>query len=253
MEYKAELLTKEEYMKNVGSTMEVGETKVMKQENSKERKTLEQDYVEIYQLKQEDELIPYRFMSREYLQNHHMPVQKENYDLIYKEQLAERTTLEEIYVKYNISKPEDYNGHSLSVSDIVVLQQSGEKVAYYVDAIGFSEIPELIWEKSYLEQKQEIALQTGEQFLSVQSTDGGYDFTIYDGDYKVLDGGVYDSPELTFPDTVNMILDENGKLLDDCIEVDYEELMELVEKANAISANGVIVEDKKKQELTPRL
>ena len=122
-----------------------------------------------------------------------------------------------------------------------------------MDAIGFSEIPELIWEKSYLEQKQEIALQTGEQFLSVQSTDGGYDFTIYDGDYKVLDGGVYDSPELTFPDTVNMILDENGKLLDDCIEVDYEELMELVEKANAISANGVIVEDKKKQELTPRL
>ena len=69
----------------------------------------------------------------------------------------------------------------------------------------------------------------------------------------MLDGGVYDSPELTFPDTVNMILDENGKLLDDCIEVDYEELMELVEKANAISANGVIVEDKKKQELTPRL
>lgn len=182
-----------------------------------------------------------------------MPIQRENYDLVYKEQLSERTTLEEIYVKYNISKPEDYNGHSLSVSDIVVLQQSGKKVAYYVDAIGFSEIPELIWEKSYLEQKQEIALQTGEQFLSVQSTDGGYDFTIYSSDYKVLDGGVYDSPELTLPDTVNMILDENGKLLDDCIEVDYEELMEQVEKANAISAKGVTVENKKRQELAPRL
>lgn len=42
MEYKAELLTKEEYIKNVGSTMEVSETKVMMEENSQERKISEQ-------------------------------------------------------------------------------------------------------------------------------------------------------------------------------------------------------------------
>lgn len=50
-------------------------------------------------------------------------------------------TLEDIYRRFNIDHPEDFKGHSLSVSDVVVLHGNGADTAYYVDSIGFQELP----------------------------------------------------------------------------------------------------------------
>ena len=66
----------------------------------------------------------------------------ENYELIYVGELSELQeqtegeTLEAIYEKFNIDHPEDYRGHSLSVSDIVVLHQNGKNSAHFVDSFG---------------------------------------------------------------------------------------------------------------------
>ena len=45
-------------------------------------------------------------------------------------------TLEYLYMKFQGAKPEGYTGHSLSVSDVVVL----DGTAYYVDDYGFEKI-----------------------------------------------------------------------------------------------------------------
>mgnify|MGYP000211198303 CR=1 FL=1 len=44
--------------------------------------------------------------------------------------------------KFNIDHPKDFKGHSLSVSDVVVLHQNGQDAAHYVDSFGYKEVPE---------------------------------------------------------------------------------------------------------------
>ena len=58
-------------------------------------------------------------------------------------------TLEAVYEKFNIDHPTDYKGHSLSVSDIVVLHQDGENTAHFVDSFGFTTLPEFLKAVSY--------------------------------------------------------------------------------------------------------
>ena len=49
---------------------------------------------------------------------------------------------EDIYTRFNIDHPKDFKGHSLSVSDVVVLHQNGQDTAHYVDNFGYKEVPE---------------------------------------------------------------------------------------------------------------
>ena len=74
-------------------------------------------------------------------------VERANYELIYIAPLAPGTSLEDIYTRFNIDHPKDFKGHSLSVSDIVVLHQNGGNTAHYVDSIGFQNVPEFLQEK----------------------------------------------------------------------------------------------------------
>ena len=74
-------------------------------------------------------------------------VERANYELIYTAPLAPGTSLEDIYTRFNIDHPKDFKGHSLSVSDIVVLHQNGGNTAHYVDSIGFQNVPEFLQEK----------------------------------------------------------------------------------------------------------
>lgn len=77
-------------------------------------------------------------------------IKPENYELIYVGELSELkeetqgATLEVIYEKFNIDHPEDYKGHPLSVSDIVVLHQNGENSAHFVDSFGFTGLSDFI-------------------------------------------------------------------------------------------------------------
>ena len=64
------------------------------------------------------------------------------YDKIYEAQVdADTDTLDKLYVKFNIDQPEDFRGHSLSMSDVVVLNNNGQRTAWYCDSVGFREVP----------------------------------------------------------------------------------------------------------------
>jgi len=102
----------------------------------------------IYQLKDTEETRDIHFMNMDYLERKSIPVSRENYTLVYVGELKEGISLEDIYTKFNIDHPADFTGHSLSVSDVVVLHQDGENTSHYVDSIGYREIPEFTKELS---------------------------------------------------------------------------------------------------------
>lgn len=107
----------------------------------------------IYQLKEAPGLDRLRFEGTASLMKKGMTdeslgiIRPENYGLVYVGELLElegetqQEKLNEIYVTFNIFRPGDFMGHSLSVSDIVVLHENGENRAYYVDSYGFTELP----------------------------------------------------------------------------------------------------------------
>ena len=65
--------------------------------------------------------------------------------------MSNAEALEELYLTFNLRRPEDFRGHSLSVSDVVVLNREGQTGTFYVDRIGFKELP------GFLEQMKEAA------------------------------------------------------------------------------------------------
>ena len=115
------------------------------------RKKREQAFLEspgdtyaIYQLKRDDATADIRFMNSEYLQKKGIEPQYENYELIYTGALtrdgSQIEKLEDLYRIFNIEHPQDFTGHSLSISDIVALKQAGVVSYHYVDSIGYKEL-----------------------------------------------------------------------------------------------------------------
>ena len=286
-------------------------------EINKEAKLLygSSDKYGIYQLKHNPELDHLRFEGTESLKrmgitkDNFDAIKPENYELIYVgnlSELQEQTegeTLEAIYEQFNIAPPEDYRGHSLSVSDIVVLHQNGKNSAHFVDSFGFTGLSDFMQtlegvkeqeaeidtsgqdvqksepEKQELEtsdntledgdeiidlgdekeqvladmkksleigEETELAFQIADRYISIQEVDGGYDYSIMGADYKEIDGGVYDNPDVTIREALTDIIDDlksapdhNGakgsiKEKDELIPIDYDGLMEKVEEANEV-------------------
>ena len=105
-----------------------------------------QDSFSIYQIKSGDETRDYRFEPYDRLQATGRSVDRANYDIVYTAPLDGKTTLEDIYRTFNIDHPADFKGHSLSVSDVVVLHQGGKDTAHYCDSFGFQQVPEFLRE-----------------------------------------------------------------------------------------------------------
>jgi len=117
----------------------------------------------IYQLKDGDGMRDYYFEPYNRLQAAGLSVEAANYDLIYTAELTPGTSLEDIYTRFNIDHPADFRGHSLSVSDIVVLHQNGENTAHYVDSIGYRDVPEFLREQTQQLTTPENYLKAAEQ------------------------------------------------------------------------------------------
>jgi len=86
------------------------------------------------------------FMGMDWLERKGIPVEKSNYTALYTGDMPTSETsmgvLEQIYVNFNLYRPDDFTGHSLSVSDIVALKQDGVVSYHYCDSIGFRELPD---------------------------------------------------------------------------------------------------------------
>ena len=118
----------------------------------------------IYQLKDGDGMRDYRFEPYDRLQAAGLSVEATNYNLVYTAELTPGTSLEDIYTRFDTDHPEDFKGHSLSVSDIVVLHQNGENTAHYVDRIGYRDVPEFL--RGQVQQLTPDGLMTGEQITT---------------------------------------------------------------------------------------
>jgi len=256
----------------------------------------------IYQLKPNPELDSLRFEGTESLKrmgitkDNFDAIKPENYTLLYVGELSELqketqgATLEAIFEKFNLDHPEDFRGHSLSVSDIVVLHQNGQNTAHFVDSFGYTEIPDFLREQTpekeemqdtsghnvqktepeidgdeiidlgdeteqvlaemkktlESEQETELAFSIADRFISIQEVDGGYDYSSMGADYKEIDGGIYDNPDVTIREALHDILEDlksqpdyngakgNIQREDELIPMDYDGLMEKAEEANRI-------------------
>jgi len=256
----------------------------------------------IYQLKPNLELDSLRFEGTESLKrmgitkDNFDAIKPENYTLLYVGELSELqketqgATLEAIFEKFNLDHPEDFRGHSLSVSDIVVLHQNGQNTAHFVDSFGYTEIPDFLREQTpekeemqdtsghnvqktepeidgdeiidlgdeteqvlaemkktlESEQETELAFSIADRFISIQEVEGGYDYSIMEADYKEIDGGIYDNPDVTIREALHDILEDlksqpdyngakgNIQREDELIPMDYDGLMEKAEEANRI-------------------
>ena len=95
-------------------------------------------------------------MNLDFVKRHGMEVNRADYELVYTAPLTEKDTLEAIYERFNIQRPADFTGHSLSVSDVVVLNDGKSIKACYVDSIGFAELPDFFKERKIDSQKETI-------------------------------------------------------------------------------------------------
>ena len=172
------------------------------------RTDIEGDKFSIYQLKDDESLRYIRFEGLERLQKEGGKVERDNYNLVYEAELKPGTTLDDLYYQFNMEHPADFRGHSMSVSDIVVLHQGDEDKAFYVDRFGFTEVPEFLLEKVADLEMNEAAYKLRDRYISIQRTDEGFDYSIYDEGYHLLDGGVLDDPDISIGEVLKQITDE---------------------------------------------
>ena len=226
----------------------------------------DKDTFSIYQIKGGDETRDFRFEPYDRLQAAGNVVDRANYELVYSAPLAPETSLEDIYTRFNIDHPKDFKGHSLSVSDIVVLHQNGGNTAHYVDSIGFQNVPEFLQEQKQLTPDD---LETGETVKTPRGTfhvtamsreqieAAGYGFHHQsdDGKYLIMGNGTRafavaaeqaqrDNPLKTAEQTT----EQNGNMIDGIInntptvdeleaKVKAGEQISLVDLANAVKAD----------------
>ena len=226
----------------------------------------DKDTFSIYQIKGGDETRDFRFEPYDRLQAAGNVVDRANYELVYSAELTPGTSLEDIYTRFNIDHPKDFKGHSLSVSDVVVLHQDGQDAAHFVDSVGFREVPEFLQEQKQLTPDD---LETGETVKTPRGTfhvtamsreqieAAGYGFHHQsdDGKYLIMGNGTRafavaaeqaqrDNPLKTAEQTI----EQNGNMIDGIInntptvdeleaKVKAGEQISLVDLANAVKAD----------------
>ncbi len=114
----------------------------------------------IYQLPAGDEYHGIRFEGMEQLKKDGVQLNHEDYNLVYEGLVGEfhgNATLEALYTQFNTNHPADFTGHSLSTSDVVVIEIDGQQTAYYCDTVGFVEMPAFFKEKEIVQDKPDVA------------------------------------------------------------------------------------------------
>ena len=81
------------------------------------------------------------------------------------------------------------------------------------------------------EEEEGYACETGNGYFAIQETEGGYDYTFYDQDYKALDGGVYENPDVPIWEAAEDILADEGIPSEEMKTVGYDWLVERTERA----------------------
>ena len=148
------------------------------------------DSYAILQLRHSDETLYERFSSMRELGRMGITPDIDHYEVVYVGELTKQgdqiDVLEGMFTKFNIDRPEDFKGHSLSVSDIVALKVGGVVSCHYVDSIGFAELPDFIRRENHL-KNAEMAMED---------------------DYGMIDGIINNGPKQEPPAERTSILEQ---------------------------------------------
>ena len=185
----------------------------------------------IYQIKDDSPGENYAFMNMRFIESHGMQIKKEDYKLVYVGELSGNMSLDDIFERFNIDRPEDFRGHSLSVSDIIVLNDGEKVTAHFVDSISFEQLDSFL----NLEEQvlSELAYEVGERYFAIQRTEEGYDYSFYDEDFRLMDGGVYENDQISIEEAAEELLEDEG-WTGERIRGDYDQLMEKVEEMDEV-------------------
>ena len=197
----------------------------------------------IYQLPDGDKYHGIRFESMEQLKREGVQLNLEDYQLVYEDTLDDfkgNDTLESLFTKFNIDHPEDFRGHSLSVSDVIVISIDGKDTAYFCDSYGFVEMPEFFLEKEKVHEKS----------AKVSDLAVG-DVIMYDGSRreveKISDKSI-SLKDLDAPDYGGILLSTSDVLAYDGWQQDMEEKgFEILSKASQTAE----IENQEKVEMSP--
>ena len=106
------------------------------------------DVYMVMQLRHDEKILDERFASMRELHCRGKTPDPEHYEITYYADLPamwqdvpNNEILEELFQMFNLSRPQDFEGHSLSVSDVIALKRNGKVSVHYVDSIGFKELP----------------------------------------------------------------------------------------------------------------
>lgn len=111
---------------------------------------------QIYQLPGGEKYHGVRFEGLDRLKAEGVQLNKDDYELVYEGIVGEfrgNATIDGIFTQFNTNHPEDFRGHSLSVSDVIVISLDDKDTAYYCDSFGFTEMPEFFLEKERTQEK----------------------------------------------------------------------------------------------------
>ena len=103
---------------------------------------------ELFQIKEGGNGQAYQFMGMDFVKNNKLVVDKNDYESVYRGELKEGETLDTLYEKFNLYHPDDFTGHSMSVSDVIIMNRGGRLTAYYVDSFGFTELPDFVAQRA---------------------------------------------------------------------------------------------------------
>lgn len=144
---EAEIGAKNEYNKAVEELEEytAKENAVQNEELSTDEATFE-----IYQIYEGEKYRDIRFASYDMLESMNETFDRNNYQKVYTGKLSDihyDNKLKGIYLEFNANHPNDFEGRSVSVSDVIVIKDKNGEKAYYVDSFGYKEIPDFLIEK----------------------------------------------------------------------------------------------------------
>ena len=190
------------------------------------------DRYEIYQIPIGSENRDKKFMSMDEVTKTFNEISRDDYAMVYTSPLKDGDTLDSLYEKFNIDPPTDYSGHSLSVSDVVVMHQNHEDKAYYVDSMGFKEIPFNQgepyvpgWDKDQqVQQVQQVAgiaspngskaaVATTKGYFTIQQDGADYNYAFYDKSFNEYHSGALVDSGLNLTDAIKEVMRHSGETI----------------------------------------
>lgn len=182
------------------------------------------DRYAIYQLHPAGKGRAYQFMGMDFITSHQLSVEGMDYRFIYGGRLSAADTLDSLYERFNLDHPENYEGHSLSVSDVIVMQRNHQAQAYYVDSFGFKELPEFV-----LQRQEEVEKERAREDSLVNEDTTGLEVEQHEGTWhtaearEIGDEMFYRMEHDTYGDTVSgIIVNANGELVAQDLEHGFD-------------------------------